>query len=100
IAGTKLLKYLLSETHVIGKFKAKYFRSLGYTELNVELLEKTLRKIAQSKNVDEKISSPFGTKYLIGAVINTPKSTKVKIQTIWILEPNQKYPRFVTAYPV
>jgi hypothetical protein len=35
----KLLPYLLNESHKVGWAKAKYFRAVGFNELNVKLLE-------------------------------------------------------------
>lgn len=34
ISREKLTNYVLSETHATGKFKAKYFRGLGFNENN------------------------------------------------------------------
>ena len=48
IPKQKLKEYLLSETHIIGKAKAKYFRSIGYTEKNANELAKALLMIAKS----------------------------------------------------
>ncbi|MFZ3091650.1 MAG: DUF6883 domain-containing protein [Nitrospirota bacterium] len=53
----KLLDYLLSETHPVGKSKAKYLRSLGFNEINVNLLKEGLLAIARSEDVKEAISS-------------------------------------------
>ncbi|OGH39144.1 MAG: hypothetical protein A3B44_01840 [Candidatus Levybacteria bacterium RIFCSPLOWO2_01_FULL_38_21] len=38
IPREKLTKYLFSETHATGKFKARFFRNLGFDEPNVDLL--------------------------------------------------------------
>ena len=38
----KLKDYLLSEAHPVGKLKAKLFRTLGYTEINLDLLKQRL----------------------------------------------------------
>ena len=42
IPVAKLLDYLLSETHPVGKSKAKYFRSLGFNETNIGSLKQGL----------------------------------------------------------
>ncbi len=46
----KLTEYLLPEKHVVGKAKAKYFRSLGYTEANVDQLQHDLFMIVKSND--------------------------------------------------
>ncbi len=96
----KLLDYILSETHYTGKFKAKFFRSLGFKEVNVTLLEKALRKIAKSVQITSLSVSPYGTKYILDGKIISPTKQEVKIRSIWIIEKGQTKPRFITMYPV
>jgi len=42
IPKLKLKEYLLSKTHTIGKAKAKYLHSIGFTEKNAHELAKAL----------------------------------------------------------
>lgn len=100
IPKAKLTTYLLSQTHAVGRFKSKYFRALGYDELNVNLLEEALRTVAQSQEVKEVLPTAYGTKYIIDGKIETPGGRAVKLRTVWILEEEQKRPRFITVYPV
>jgi len=46
ISLSKPRDYLLSETHSVGKSKAKLLRSLGFNEMNVNLLKEGLMAIA------------------------------------------------------
>ena len=100
IPKPKLTEYLLSETHEVGKAKAKYFRSLGYTEVNADQLADSLLMIAKSKEVSQAVTTPYGTKYIVQGDICTPIGTTVRIRTVWVVESGYKRPRFVTAYPV
>lgn len=100
IPKEKLTAYLLSQTHAVGRFKSKYFHALGYGELNVSLFEKDFRTIAQSQDVKEVLSTPYGKKYIIDGKIETPSGKVVKLRTVWIIEEEQKRPRFITVYPV
>jgi hypothetical protein len=95
----KLKDYLLSETHAVGKAKAKYFRSLGYTERNADQLAGDLLKIAKSEGVSQEVASDYGTKYIIDGDLVTPIGTTVRLRTVWVAEPYDERPRFVTAYP-
>jgi len=97
---TKLLNYLLSETHPIGKSKAKYLRSVGFNAANINLLKEGLLAVAQSEDVKEETSSLHGVKYIIDGSIQTPVGISVKMRTIWIIDKGHGSPRFVTAYPV
>lgn len=96
---SKLLDYLLSETHPIGKSKAKYLRSVGFNETNIDLLRQKLIAIAQTENIKEAIPSSHGVKYVIDGSIKTPIGFYITMRTIWIIDKGQASPRFVTAYP-
>ncbi len=100
IPKEKLTDYLLSETHATGKFKARFFRNLGFDETNVDLFEKSMRKLAQSNDVKEEFSSPYGKKYVVDGEIDTPSGKPIMVRTVWIIEEGQKRPRFITIYPV
>ncbi len=100
IPKEKLIDYVLSKTHAIGKFKAKFFRSLGFDETNVSIFEKALSKIARSQEIVDVQSSSYGTKYIIDGEIKTPREKLVKVRTVWIVEKGQTKPRFITVYPV
>ncbi len=99
ITKEKLTDYLLSQTHPIGKSKAKFFCSLGFDESNADLLEKEIRGVAEMNDIIEEKSTNFGTKYIINGRINTPNGNIVEIRTVWILESGKEIPRFVTSYP-
>ena len=90
---------MLSETHAVGQAKAKYFRALGFDETNVHVLEQGLLTIAHNAMVQEVVSSPHGTKYVIDGFLETPRGSSPLLRTVWILETGEENPRFVTAYP-
>lgn len=99
IPEQKISAYLLSETHAVGKAKASYFKSIGYTEKHADQLTEALLMIAKFEKVRQQIVSPYGTKYLIDGDIATPLGTTARLRTVWVVEPHDKRPRFVTAYP-
>lgn len=99
IPKPKLKEYLLSETHAVGKAKAKYFRSLGYTEANADELANALLMIAKSNEIKQEVSTPYGTKYIIEGEIVTPIGATVRVIIVWVVELRDEHPRFVTAYP-
>jgi hypothetical protein len=96
----KLKDYLLSETHSVGKSKAKFLRTAGFNEMNINLLKEGLIAIAHSGDVEDVISSPHGVKYIIDGVLKTPVGGTIKMKTVWIIDKGQERPRFVTAYPI
>jgi len=100
VPSAKLRDYLLSERHFVGRSKAKFFRLAGFSEANVEVLERGLITIAQSEDVTEVSSSPHGTKYVVDGSLTTPSKGTVQIRTVWIVEAEEEAPRFVTSYPL
>lgn len=96
----KLTEYLLSETHPAGSPKAVFFRGFGFSDSNVELLERGLLAVAGRQDVNETVSSPHGTKYIIEGRLETPIGNVVPVRTVWIIESGDDQPRFVTAYPI
>lgn len=100
IPKEKLLGYLLSETHPVGKSKAKFFRKFGFNETNVDKLEQSLLSIAQTNEVETVKETPYGINYVINGSINIPKRRGVVIKTVWFIELGETTPRFVKAIPV
>lgn len=99
VPQTKLKDYLLSETHVVGRSKAKFFRLFGFDEKNIEVLQQGLVKIAQTQDIKDEFPSSHGKKYVINGTLSTPIGKSVKIETVWIIDKGQEKPRFITAYP-
>jgi hypothetical protein len=96
----KLTGYLLSESHPIGRSKAKFFRGIGFDESNAMLLQDRVMEIARRETVVQSIASHHGMKYVVDGVIQTPLGSRVKLRTIWIVDKGRQHPRFVTAYPL
>ena len=99
VSSRKLTEYLLSETHAVGRAKAKFFRAFGYDEANSALLEQGLLSIAQNEAVVDVVRTSFGTKYVVEGTLETPSGDRINIRTVWIVEPEGDRPSFVTAYP-
>ena len=99
IQPNKLTGYLLSETHPVGKAKAKFFRGVGFDEANVERLEQGLLTLARTQAVHKTIETVHGKKYVIIGPIETPADRTVTILTVWIVDSGKESPRFVTARP-
>ena len=85
IPSGKLTAYLLSETHSVGKSKARLFRSIGYNEQNVSLLKEGLLTIAHIEDIVDTQSSEHGVKYVIDGLLRAPAGETLKIRTIWII---------------
>jgi hypothetical protein len=100
IQPQKLTGYLLSETHEIGRSKAKLLRTFGFNDNNVDSLQQELLQIAYTQEVQEIIPTPHGTKYILDGTIKTPIGRFLYLRTVWIIDTGQTTPRFVTARPL
>jgi hypothetical protein len=99
VPDEKITGYLLSESHPVGKAKARYFRKIGYNEKNVKRLRKDLIRIAVSDAVSEEVNTLFGIKYIVDGYVISPTGIRARLRTVWIIEAGENQPRFVTAYP-
>ena len=98
IPREKLQGYLLSSVHPLGKFKAAFFRSLGYNTLLWKRLEKDFRSILGN---DAKYGeqTDYGQKFEVRGRIVGPTGKAFFIVTVWIVLTGEDFPRFITAFP-
>ena len=82
IPREKLADYLLSETHAVGKSKARFFKVHGYNEDSLNLFERDLLSVPRYNKVDEQITSTHGTKYVVSGALQTPRGTTVTVTTV------------------
>jgi len=98
VEDSKLAEYLLSPTHPVGRYKARFFRSLGYTRENAGGLAADLCKLLEN-DVEDTIETEFGTKYVVRGQLEGPNRAATTIVTIWIILIGEDAPKLVTAYP-
>lgn len=99
IPPEKLRDYLLSPTHPVGRTKARFFQSLGFTSANTAALEQQLQRIAEAEDVSDTIPTPYGVKYVVFGSVLGDTGRSALLATVWIIEPDDDRPRLVTAYP-
>jgi hypothetical protein len=98
IPAEKLRDYLLSPTHPIGRYKAAFFRTLGYDPSNWQLFDVDLPSLL-SLNAEQLDVTEYGRKYAITGSITRPNGRVAEIVSVWIMLTGEEMPRFVTAYP-
>ena len=98
IDAEKVRDYLLSDSHPIGRFKATYFRSLGFNLADWESLRDALLAHAREGNAAPGQASLFGQKYEVRGTLVGP-SDRGEVISVWIVRSGEEVPRFVTAYP-
>lgn len=95
----KVRDYLLSPEHPVGRFKAAFFASAGYTRQDWERLQRVFLSIAASEDATPGQPSDFGQKYEVRGRIEGPTGRSFEVVTVWIVLRGESFPRFVTSYP-
>ncbi len=99
IQAEKIKNYLLSDSHPVGRFKAIFFSSLGYSSDKWELLANDIRTLLLQNDAEKIEQSEYGQKYIITGNIKGPFNKTACIITVWIILKDKKTPKFITAYP-
>ena len=99
IEPAKIRDYLLSTSHPVGRFKAPFFASLGYTSAHWRRLDEDLRDLAVSGDAELGKGSPYGQKYEIRGTLRGPSGRAAGVLTVWIILFGGDVPQFVTAFP-
>jgi hypothetical protein len=96
----KITDYLLSETHLDGRHKARFFTLFGFVAESWEILAEALRQHAAAHEVARVEDSPFGMRYVVEGIITTPAGRTPLVRSVWFVRHGEETPRFVTAYPL
>ena len=99
IDAAKVPDYLLSEAHPVGRFKAAFFVSLGYSRDHWELLRDDLLALARAGPAVPGKPSAFGHTFEVDGILMGPSGRSADVMTVWIIRANEDSPRFVTAFP-
>ena len=99
IDPAKLRDYLLSPTHPIGRFKARFFNALGFTPDRWEELAEALRRqhLTQVGQAAGLIAQ--GRKFTVRAILSGPTGQSALVMSVWFIPAGGEVPRFVTEYP-
>lgn len=95
----KLRDYLLSPLHPVGRFKALFFSSLGYTQEHWKQFQEDLRHQHLGRDALLRQKNRYGEKYEIRGKIKGPAGKTAEVVSVWIILVDEDFPRFITAYP-
>lgn len=95
----KLHGYLLSTSHPVGRFKARFFAALGYTAEIWHEFEADLRAQHLTQDAELSESTPAGQLFTIRAILNGPNGQAAVVRSVWFVPADIGTPHFVTAYP-
>jgi hypothetical protein len=95
----KITHYLLSTVHPTGAPESKFFMFFGFSPGNWVALKRALLNHPLNNSVTSQTSDPFGQKSEVSCSLVAPDGRNPCIISVWIIEPPDPDPRFITAYP-
>jgi hypothetical protein len=95
----KLRDYLLSADHPVGRFKAAFFRRLGFSSEHAELLRVALLAIPSRNDVAHQEATDHGRKYLVRGILTGPRGVSAEVVEVWLVPTGADRPHLVTVYP-
>jgi hypothetical protein len=95
----KVHGYLLSPTHAIGRFKARFFAALGYAAERWQEFEADVRAQHLTQDAELSESLPAGKLFTIRAILKGRNGQSAVVLSVWFVPSAGGPPRFVTAYP-
>ena len=99
IEPAKIRDYLLAAAHPVGRFKARFFVSLGYTVDDWERLRDDILAIARSGSAAGEAAASYGRKFEVDGILMTPSGRSATVRTVWIFRTEEDFPRLVTVFP-
>jgi hypothetical protein len=99
IDARKLRDYILSPSHPVGRFKAAFFETLGFSLATWQDLESALRNAASRDKAEIAQLTPYGQKYRVRSILRGPNGRSAVVVSIWITRTGDTAPRFVTVMP-
>ena len=97
--AAKVQDYLLSREHPVGRSKARFFESLGFTRAEWPTLQSALLQLGRDGEAELAAASVFGQKYAVRGIIQGPTGETALVVTVWIILTGDRVPRFITAHP-
>jgi hypothetical protein len=96
----KITKYLLSDSHPVGRSKAAFFQRFGFRSQAWEVLRDAILEHARSESVVSTTETAFGKKCIIEGPLECPDGRRPLVRTVWFIEQGEEIPRLVTAIPI
>ncbi len=100
IAEDKIIRYLLSSIHPMGRSKAAFFGKHGFGLKQWRILAQALRRHAADNVVAESEETRFGTRYVVDGAPVAPDGAALNVRSVWFINSGSRIPRFVTAHPL
>ena len=100
VAREKVTAYLLSENHTTGRSKAQFFSRFGFQAEEWSVFADALRSHCIQNAVVETEETPYGVKYVVDGILETPDGRNPNVRTVWQVDNGSTRPRIITARPI
>jgi len=95
----KVRDYLLAAAHPVGRFKARFFASLGYDAEQWERLRDDILTLAGSGDVYSEAATVYGRKFEVDGILTGAFGRSATVRSIWIIRTEEDFPRLVSVFP-
>jgi uncharacterized protein DUF6883 len=95
----KVREYLLSPSHTVGRFKARFFGSIGFPPEAWLVFVTALQRLAAEGEAEVVEQSEYGQKFVVRGQISGPGARPAEVESVWIVQAGDDRPRLVTVYP-
>ena len=99
ISAPSIRDDLQSEAHPVGRFKATFFATLGYSAGNWQQLLTALARHASEHEAQATETTEYGQKYEVHGRLTGPAGKSAMVVSVWIVLAADNSTRFVTAFP-
>lgn len=100
VTEEKIRDYILNDNHIDGGNKSIFFQKIGFERSKWKLLRDALLLHCKENDVLNTIETNYGTKYIVEGELTSPDGRNPNVRTIWFIANNEKFPKFITAYPI
>lgn len=95
----KVVDYLLSPTHPVGRSKAAFLTRHGFDLSSPDVLIDAMLDHVRDNEIAHVQTSRYGSKFRVDGPLLTPDGRSPLVSTVWIIDADGTLPRFVTAFP-
>lgn len=95
----RVREYLLSPSHPVGRFKAKFFGCIGFAPEGWSGFVTALQRVATEGDAHLVEESEYGRKYVVPGRIAGPGGRLDEVESVWIIRAGDDKPRLVTVDP-
>lgn len=95
----KVRDYLLCYDHPVGRWKARFFASVGFPPAEWRRFIAALEKLARDGDVVFVKETAFGHKYVVKGTIAGRGTPPAEVESVWLVPADNDAPRLVTVYP-